>query len=133
MQEALPLADQPQLLHPNAWREELFGMPRQPITIPSSGSGPPGSNNPLEGLFILLKTIFVYYYCKILLNIQLIFFLLLLSTVVPTRLGLSKRSSDQQSEESTSTRPAAETQTSEEDIAASSLHRQLNLHNHVNN
>lgn len=45
MQEALPLADQPQLLQPNARREELFGMPRQPVTVPSSGDG---TNNPLE-------------------------------------------------------------------------------------
>lgn len=47
--EALPLADQPQLLQPGARREELFGIPRQPITVPLSGSGPPGLNNPLEG------------------------------------------------------------------------------------
>ena len=31
--EALPLADQPHLLQPNARREDLFGMPRQPITV----------------------------------------------------------------------------------------------------
>ncbi|VVC87967.1 unnamed protein product [Leptidea sinapis] len=49
MQDALPLADQPQLLQPNARREELFGMPRQPVTVPASGDGPPGTNNPLEG------------------------------------------------------------------------------------
>ncbi|XP_045489439.1 E3 ubiquitin-protein ligase hyd isoform X4 [Pieris rapae] len=48
MQDALPLADQPQLLQPNARREELFGMPRQPVTVPPSGDGPPGTNNPLE-------------------------------------------------------------------------------------
>ncbi|XP_038209535.1 E3 ubiquitin-protein ligase hyd [Zerene cesonia] len=48
MQDALPLADQPQLLQPNARREELFGMPRQPVTVPTSGDGPPGINNPLE-------------------------------------------------------------------------------------
>ncbi|XP_026324159.1 E3 ubiquitin-protein ligase UBR5 isoform X3 [Hyposmocoma kahamanoa] len=48
MQDALPLADQPQLLQPNARREELFGMPRQPVTVPSSGDAPPGVNNPLE-------------------------------------------------------------------------------------
>ncbi|XP_053600812.1 E3 ubiquitin-protein ligase UBR5 [Plodia interpunctella] len=48
MQDALPLADQPQLLQPNARREELFGMPRQPVTVPASGLGPPGANNPLE-------------------------------------------------------------------------------------
>jgi E3 ubiquitin-protein ligase EDD1 len=49
MQDALPLADQPQLLQPNARREELFGMPRQPVTVPASGDAPPGVNNPLEG------------------------------------------------------------------------------------
>ncbi|XP_047518194.1 uncharacterized protein LOC125058198 isoform X2 [Pieris napi] len=48
MQDALPLADQPQLLQPNARREELFGMPRQPVTVPPSGDGPPGTNNPFE-------------------------------------------------------------------------------------
>ncbi|XP_053696945.1 E3 ubiquitin-protein ligase hyd isoform X2 [Sabethes cyaneus] len=31
--EALPLADQPHLLQPNARREELFGMPKRPITL----------------------------------------------------------------------------------------------------
>lgn len=35
MAEALPLAEQPQLLQPNARREELFGMPKQAITIPA--------------------------------------------------------------------------------------------------
>lgn len=49
LQDALPLADQPQLLQPNARREELFGMPRQPVTVPASGDAPPGVNNPLEG------------------------------------------------------------------------------------
>ncbi|KAJ2943793.1 hypothetical protein O0L34_g8113 [Tuta absoluta] len=48
MQDALPLADQPQLLQPSARREELFGMPRQPVTVPASGDAPPGVNNPLE-------------------------------------------------------------------------------------
>ncbi|CAH2068813.1 unnamed protein product, partial [Iphiclides podalirius] len=50
MQDALPLADQPQLLQPNARREELFGMPRQPVTVPPTGDTPPGANNPLEGI-----------------------------------------------------------------------------------
>jgi E3 ubiquitin-protein ligase EDD1 len=50
MSEALPLADQPHLLQPNARREELFGMPKQPITVPASGTGPPGTYNPLEVL-----------------------------------------------------------------------------------
>jgi len=36
--EALPLADQPQLLQPNARREDLFGMPKQPITVPVQGN-----------------------------------------------------------------------------------------------
>jgi len=35
--QALPLADQPHLLQPNARREELFGIPKQPITVPSTG------------------------------------------------------------------------------------------------
>lgn len=47
MSEALPLADQPHLLQPNARREDLFGIPKQPITLPNSGSG---SYNPLEML-----------------------------------------------------------------------------------
>ncbi|KAK7870183.1 hypothetical protein R5R35_012737 [Gryllus longicercus] len=50
MAEALPLADQPHLLQPNARREELFGMPKQPITVPASGTSPPGTYNPLEVL-----------------------------------------------------------------------------------
>lgn len=33
MAESLPLAEQPQLLQPNARREDLFGMPKQAITI----------------------------------------------------------------------------------------------------
>lgn len=63
-------------------------------------------------------------------NINLCYFNFLYA-VVPTRLGLSKRSSDQRSGQINSTRPVAETQTNDDDIAASSLHRQLNLHNHV--
>lgn len=47
MAEALPLADQPHLLQPNARREDLFGIPKQPITLTSSGGN---SNNPLESL-----------------------------------------------------------------------------------
>lgn len=57
MQDALPLADQPQLLQPNARREELFGMPRQPVTVPASGDAPPGVNNPLEGGTAKLRSI----------------------------------------------------------------------------
>lgn len=48
MNEALPLADQPHLLQPNACREDLFGIPKQPITIPSNNVDPPGMNSPLE-------------------------------------------------------------------------------------
>ncbi|CAG9865425.1 unnamed protein product [Phyllotreta striolata] len=47
MAEALPLADQPHLLQPNARREELFGIPKQPVTLPL---GPGDSGNPLESL-----------------------------------------------------------------------------------
>ncbi|XP_063922757.1 E3 ubiquitin-protein ligase UBR5 isoform X7 [Zophobas morio] len=47
MSEALPLADQPHLLQPNARREDLFGIPKQPITLTSTGGI---SNNPLESL-----------------------------------------------------------------------------------
>ncbi|KAL7038434.1 hypothetical protein ACKWTF_009577 [Chironomus riparius] len=36
MAESLPLAEQPQLLQPNARREDLFGMPKQAITVPST-------------------------------------------------------------------------------------------------
>ncbi|KAI4466436.1 e3 ubiquitin-protein ligase ubr5 [Holotrichia oblita] len=36
MAEALPLADQPHLLQPNARREDLFGIPKQPVTLSSS-------------------------------------------------------------------------------------------------
>uniref|UniRef100_A0A1Q3FUI0 HECT-type E3 ubiquitin transferase n=1 Tax=Culex tarsalis TaxID=7177 RepID=A0A1Q3FUI0_CULTA len=50
--EALPLADQPHLLQPNARREELFGMPKRPITLlpntqqnPSGGGGGEGNVN----------------------------------------------------------------------------------------
>lgn len=43
MAEALPLADQPHLLQPNARREDLFGMPKQAITVPA-GSEPSGSS-----------------------------------------------------------------------------------------
>lgn len=66
MIEALPLADQPHLLQPYARREELFGAPRQPITIQPSGNHPPGSTNPLE--------------------------------VIPTRLGLSTRTTEMQTD-----------------------------------
>lgn len=47
MAEALPLADQPHLLQPNAKREDLFGIPKQPIALASTGDE---STNPLEGL-----------------------------------------------------------------------------------
>lgn len=48
MCESLPLADQPHLLQPNARREDLFGIPKQPITIPTNGTEAPGVNSPLE-------------------------------------------------------------------------------------
>lgn len=41
--EALPLADQPHLLQPNARREDMFGMPKQPITVPSTSDSPSSS------------------------------------------------------------------------------------------
>lgn len=41
LQEALPLADQPQLLQPNSRREELFGVARQPISASSGNSAWP--------------------------------------------------------------------------------------------
>lgn len=47
MNEALPLADQPHLLHPNANREDLFGIPKQPDTIRTS-TEPRGTFSPLE-------------------------------------------------------------------------------------
>ncbi|XP_043283698.1 E3 ubiquitin-protein ligase UBR5 isoform X2 [Venturia canescens] len=47
MSEALPLADQPHLLQPHSRREDLFGVPRQPIAGSSSGGA---NQNPLEGL-----------------------------------------------------------------------------------
>ncbi|CAH1996841.1 unnamed protein product [Acanthoscelides obtectus] len=47
MAEALPLADQPHLLQPNARREDLFGIPKQSVTLTSSGVN---SGNPLESL-----------------------------------------------------------------------------------
>lgn len=37
MVEALPLADQPHLLQPNARRDDLFGIPKMPITVPPAG------------------------------------------------------------------------------------------------
>lgn len=52
--EALPLADQPHLLHPNASREDLFGIPKQPDTLhppaaaTNSAAGPPRMPSPLE-------------------------------------------------------------------------------------
>lgn len=73
MVEALPLADQPHLLQPSARREELFGAPRQPITIQPSGNHPPGSSNPLE--------------------------------VIPTRLGLSTRTPEIQTDQPTAPLP----------------------------
>lgn len=37
MAEALPLANQPHLLQPNARREDLFGIPKQPVTLRAAG------------------------------------------------------------------------------------------------
>lgn len=49
LKEALPLADQPHLLQPNANREDLFGIPKQPVTISSSDSTTAaGTHSPLE-------------------------------------------------------------------------------------
>ncbi|XP_054273224.1 E3 ubiquitin-protein ligase UBR5 isoform X2 [Macrosteles quadrilineatus] len=50
MAQALPLADQPHLLQPNARREDLFGIPKQPITISPKGNGTPGETSQLEVL-----------------------------------------------------------------------------------
>ncbi|XP_074027095.1 E3 ubiquitin-protein ligase hyd isoform X3 [Leptinotarsa decemlineata] len=47
MSEALPLADQPHLLQPNARKEELFGIPKQPVTLTATSTN---SDNPLESL-----------------------------------------------------------------------------------
>ncbi|XP_014299219.1 E3 ubiquitin-protein ligase UBR5 [Microplitis demolitor] len=44
--EALPLADQPHLLQPHSRREDLFGVPRQPVAGTSTGV----NNNLFEGL-----------------------------------------------------------------------------------
>lgn len=46
MNEALPLADQPHLLQPNACREDLFGIPKQPVTVSANDSR--GAFSPLE-------------------------------------------------------------------------------------
>jgi hypothetical protein len=43
--EALPLADQPHILQPNARREDIFGMPKQAITVPSTNIS---TGSPLE-------------------------------------------------------------------------------------
>lgn len=53
MAEALPLADQPHLLQPNARREDLFGIPKQPITLPNSGKNLPKNIFIFIFLFIL--------------------------------------------------------------------------------
>ncbi|XP_055611780.1 E3 ubiquitin-protein ligase hyd-like isoform X2 [Uranotaenia lowii] len=46
--DALPLADQPHLLQPNARREDLFGMPKRPITLSPNTQQPGESNVNLE-------------------------------------------------------------------------------------
>lgn len=38
MAEALPLADQPHLLQPNARKQDLFGTPKQAVTVPVTGN-----------------------------------------------------------------------------------------------
>ncbi|XP_037923284.1 E3 ubiquitin-protein ligase hyd isoform X6 [Hermetia illucens] len=48
LEVALPLADKPHLLQPNAKREELFSNLQLPVTIPTNGADPPGVNSPLE-------------------------------------------------------------------------------------
>ena len=45
MQEALPLADQPQLLQPNARREDLFGIPKQPVGSAAGSSSSAAAAN----------------------------------------------------------------------------------------
>ena len=49
LQEALPLADQPQLLQPNARREDMFGAPKQPVAG-NIMSNPLTPTNPLSVL-----------------------------------------------------------------------------------
>lgn len=46
LKDALPLADQPHLLQPNACREDLFGIPKQPVTIDAVAANV--SASPLE-------------------------------------------------------------------------------------
>lgn len=55
MAEALPLANQPHLLQPNARREDLFGIPKQPVTLTTAGTS--GDD---ETGSILLIYIFLY-------------------------------------------------------------------------
>lgn len=43
MADSLPLAEQPQLLQPNARREDLFGMPKQAITVSPTNDQSSGS------------------------------------------------------------------------------------------
>lgn len=45
LKDALPLADQPHLLQPNACREDLFGIPKQPVTVEATANA---SASPLE-------------------------------------------------------------------------------------
>lgn len=48
MAESLPLAEQPQLLQPSARREDLFGMPKQAITVPATNIEAPVVASTLE-------------------------------------------------------------------------------------
>ena len=59
--EALPLADQPHLLHPYARKEELFGVPRQTVSTQSlvgsdTTAVPAGRTNPSQWPFDHLPT-----------------------------------------------------------------------------
>jgi E3 ubiquitin-protein ligase EDD1 len=56
MQEALPLADQPHLLQPNARREEMFGVPKQAVNISSSTASGSNNANSTSGLSSVLST-----------------------------------------------------------------------------
>ncbi len=46
--EALPLADQPHILQPNARREDLFGIPKQPMLAPTTTTVDTDSSLPMQ-------------------------------------------------------------------------------------
>ena len=54
--EALPLAEQPQLLQPNARREDMFGTPRQPLASSDDKSSNPLYILPTRLFFILSQS-----------------------------------------------------------------------------